>query len=181
MARPNVQMKMLGHERRAFARDQVAISARLELPSGGRTVLIVDLTDRGARLQLDRPPPAGAPAVLKWESRVCYATVIWSEEQACGLQFEQILPKAVVAEVTPQEAPRIKPVAALDKIRIGARRGDGRSRVPVLGALEPGSYAWSVVLRRPGGSTTQRLSAAEEMFFYGAPNAHLVSYEQRFR
>ncbi len=181
MPRSSLKPLALAHERRAFPRGPVSISARLELPSGGRPVQIIDLTERGARLRMSDPPPAGAPALLKWHPHECYCAVIWSDDDGCGLLFEQLLPDAVLSDCFAIKAGRPKPAAALDNIRAGARRGANPSRTPIFGDGARAGYAWSVALRRPIGADLhgqKPMSPAEEMFFYGSPLAHLVDYEE---
>jgi hypothetical protein len=48
-----------------------------------------------------------------------------------------------------------------------------------------GRYAWTIALPRPGRGGTapvaQDMDASELMFFFGAPLAHVVHYEQHLR
>ena len=49
---------------------------------------------------------------------------------------------------------------------------------------KPARYAWSLVLPHPRdrtGPAAQALNASEQMFFFGAPLAHVVLYEQHLR
>ena len=46
------------------------------------------------------------------------------------------------------------------------------------------AYAWSLVLPHPRdrtGLAAQALNASEQMFFFGAPLAHVVLYEEHLR
>jgi hypothetical protein len=184
MARQAYQLAESARERRALPRKPMAVSARLELPSGGRSVQIVDLSDRGARVQLAAPPPVGAPALLKWQSHECYGTVAWATDSECGLRFDQELAQTVLATCAESHTERLKPVAALDRIRIGAKR---REKSFALAQPEPADntgFAWTIALRRPigrGGLSREALSPAEEMFFYLAPLAHVVTYEDELK
>lgn len=169
---------------RALARKPLAISARLELPSGGRSVQILDLTDRGARLQIAAPPPVGAPALLKWHTHECYSTVAWAMDDECGLRFDKELAPTVLATCAEASSARIKPVAALDRIRIGTKRREKTFALASPGEREGEGFAWTIALRRPMGRAAlsrETLSPAEEMFFYLAPLAHVVSYEDDLR
>ena len=55
-------------------------------------------------------------------------------------------------------------------------------RRPQLKAVE---RSWTVALPRPHGRahllSAQTMSAAEQMFFFGAPLAHVVQYEERLK
>src|SRR5215213_8283680 len=184
MAKQAFRLAEPAHERRALPRRPMAVSARLELPSGGRSVQIVDLSDRGARLQIAAPPPAGAPALLKWHSHECYGTVAWATDSECGLRFDQELAQTVLATCSESTAARIKPVAALDRIRIGAKRREKPFALAQSAAADNQGFAWTIALRRPagrGGLSREALSPAEEMFFYLAPLAHVVAYEDELR
>ena len=47
-----------------------------------------------------------------------------------------------------------------------------------------GRYSWSLVLPHPRdrtGPAAQALNASEQMFFFGAPLAHVVLYEEHLR
>ena len=119
MAKQAFQPSGPAKNRRVLPRKPIAVSARLELPSGGRSVQIVDMSDRGARLQIAAPPPVGAPALLMWQSHECYCTVAWATDTECGLRFDKDLTQTVLATCAETNSARIKPVAALDRIRIG--------------------------------------------------------------
>ena len=49
----------------------------------------------------------------------------------------------------------------------------------------PARYSWSVVLPHPRDrgrrSSAPALNASEQMFFFGAPLAHVVQYEEHLR
>ena len=184
MAKQAFRLSERARDRRALTRKPISLSARLELPSGGRSVLIVDLTDRGARLQIAAPPPVGAPALLKWHSHECYSTVAWATNLECGLRFDQELAQTVLATCTETNFARIKPVAALDRIRIGAKRREKTFALAKPSERENEGFAWTIALRRPMGRgplSREALSPGEEMFFYLAPLAHVVSYEEEQR
>ena len=145
---------------------------------------ILDLSDRGARLQIAAPPPVGAPALLKWHSHECYCTVAWAADNECGLRFDKDLAQTVLATCAETHSARIKPAAALDRIRIGTKRREKPFALAKPSERETEGFAWSIALRRPmgrGGLSRETLSSAEEMFFYLAPLAHVVSYEEQLR
>jgi hypothetical protein len=179
MVRVAADSAKYGAERRTLPRNPVAIPARLELPSGARWVQIADLNDRGARLHVASPPAVGASALLKWQSHECFSTVVWVQDSECGLRFEQDVPRAALSSCASTTLPRLKPVAALDKIRVGAKR---RQALVLDEERDTESgLSWTLVLRRPtprGIASLEVLSAAEQMFFYGAPLAHVVRYQE---
>jgi hypothetical protein len=168
------------HERRSEHHIEVSIAGRLELPSGVRPVRIVDFTNNGARLQVVPTPAVGAPVLLKWDAYECFSTVVWAEANECGVQFERSLSHVDISCSPGEVHHRIKPVATLDKIRNGAKRRQARVLHSDENTL---SFAWWVALRRPCSphAPTQQLTLAETMFFYGAPVAHLLAYEEEIK
>lgn len=178
MVRPAPILAEFADERRASPRRALSIPARLELPGGARWVEVIDLSDRGARLRLASPPPVGAAALLKWQSHEVFALIVWTEKTECGLRFEQALTDVAVSSV-PCSSARLKPVATLDKIRVGARR----RKAIIIEQDEQVLHhkVWIVPLRRPTGGglpIASPMPPAEEMFFYGAPLAHVVQFAE---
>jgi hypothetical protein len=167
------------HERRSEPRLEVSIAGRLELPSGVRPVRIVDLTNNGARLQVEPVPAVGAPVLLKWEAFECFSTVVWAEANECGVQFERSLSQADVSSCRAELQLQTRPAAALDKIRLGAKR---RQALVLRSDENTLSFSWWVALRRPSPQApVQQLTLAETMFFYGAPVAHMLAYEEEIK
>lgn len=165
-------------ERRARPRLPVSIPARLELPGGGRWAEVVDLSERGARLKLSSPPPVGASALLKWQANEVFALIVWADRDECGLRFEHELANASAAS-SRAKCKAEKPIATLDKMRFGAKRGN-KLVVRRDGSGAEG-FTWSIPLRRPpkdGLALGHHMSAAEQMFFFGAPLGHVVRFEQ---
>jgi hypothetical protein len=60
---------------------------------------MVDLSERGARVQVDSPPRAGASVILEWMCYDAICKVVWATEDACGLIFEKEISSARVLEV----------------------------------------------------------------------------------
>lgn len=115
-----------GRQKRALDREEVSILARLELPGSTRSVRIIDLHKRGARLELTSPPSAGATALLKWRSHECFSTVVWADGSECGLAFDFEVGLPVVSPQRVTSTERSGHVAAIDKIQLGTKRTSNR-------------------------------------------------------
>jgi hypothetical protein len=85
-------------ERRSSTRSRVNCPVQLQLPSGRRSGSLVDLSERGARVELDNPPGVGASVLLEWMCYDAVCKVIWATENACGLMFEKPVSLARVIE-----------------------------------------------------------------------------------
>lgn len=112
----------LAAERRAVARTLVDCHARLHLPSGYRHGKLANISELGARMELDRPPPPGATVLLLWRTHEAFCKVAWANETACGLTFERPL-RAHVLEDTTGDASVPGPVANHGNIPLGQKRG----------------------------------------------------------
>jgi len=120
-------------ERRAAGRARADCPARLHTPGGDWTGRLWDLSECGARVQLDNPPVQGAIALLRWGANEAFGRVVWSTEDMCGLAFERPVPRAVVAETIGEPAPPpAAPAATLGNIPAGKRR----SRLGLVGGLD---------------------------------------------
>ena len=110
-------------ERRTTApRVRAAFPALLRLPSGDRSVHLVDLSEEGARLHVDYPPPVGALAILKRDSFEIYCNVTWANESACGVTFDRPITSTLVFELAGQSAQSPVPVANPTRIAPGKKR-----------------------------------------------------------
>jgi hypothetical protein len=106
-------------ERRGAARSRVAGEARLQTPGGDWKGLLWDLSETGARVQVQNPPSAGATALLKWESNEWFCKVVWTIGEMCGVVFERPIAAALVRNA-PTE--RTGPRPSLSNIPLGQRR-----------------------------------------------------------
>ena len=109
-------------DRRTSVRYRVSCPVQLQLPSGQRIGCMCDLSETGARVQMDNPPRAGTSAVLEW---LCYdatCKVIWVTEDMCGLQFEKMIAPTRVLEVLQYREEFDGPVAEVSNIPLGQRR-----------------------------------------------------------
>jgi len=169
-------------EQRAFERVRLDCPARLITAGSYRSAQLCDLSQGGARLRLDNPPAEGTTALLQWNGHESLCRVVWASEIACGVAFETRISSDVVAG---SDLPSLngggRPVAGVTKIGFGMKRRCLNSSV-AESAAETASVlnCWSIVLsRHPGGPTspTAGMSAAQEMFFFGSPLAHIVQYD----
>jgi len=110
-------------ERRATARFAVDCEARLLLASGYRSGRMVNISTEGVRLQLSNPPQPGATVLLQWRGHEAFCKVIWANGEACGINFEKALPRALLLDTTGQQddAPPA-PVAQHGNIQMGQKR-----------------------------------------------------------
>jgi hypothetical protein len=110
-------------ERRATVRSRVSCPAQLQLPTGQRLGCLWDLSERGARIQMDNPPRAGTTVLLEWMCYDAICKVAWATEDMCGLMFEKQIPLARVVEAQQHREEFSGPVAELGNIALGRKRG----------------------------------------------------------
>ena len=110
-------------ERRIATRTRVSCPVQLKLPSGQRTGCMLDMSERGARVQVDNPPGVGASVVLEWMSYDAIGKVAWSSGDMCGLMFEKPISPAQVFEAEQHREEFSGPVAEVSNIPLGRRRG----------------------------------------------------------
>ena len=80
-------------------RRRVALNGILEMLSGTTSVAVRNLSCTGALVEGEAVPDAGRELVLKAAGLDCFATVVWSDGQRCGLQFDEPLTTAQVLEL----------------------------------------------------------------------------------
>ncbi|MBU6266399.1 MAG: hypothetical protein KGN34_02580 [Sphingomonadales bacterium] len=68
----------------------------LDARYGGR---LVNFTQHGARLELDRSPRVGARALLTWFDHDAVGRIVWANGSACGIEFEDRVAMNKVREV----------------------------------------------------------------------------------
>lgn len=109
-------------ERRVAVRSRVNCPVQLQLPSGRRSGCMVDLSERGARIEVTNPPGVGASVLLEW---MCYdevCKVIWVNDDTCGLMFEKPISPTRVLEAQQHREEFSGPVAEVSNIPLGRRR-----------------------------------------------------------
>ena len=109
-------------ERRISLRSRVNCPVEVQLPSGTRTGTMWDLSERGARVQMDRPPQVGASVVLEWTCYDARGTVVWATENMCGLMFDKEISLARVVELEQFREEFAGPVAEVSNIPLGNKR-----------------------------------------------------------
>ncbi len=110
-------------ERRSSTRSRVNCPVQLQLPSGRRTGTMVDLSERGARVEVASPPGVGASVLLEWMCYDALCKVIWATDSACGLMFDKPLSPQRVFEAQQQHFEEFSgPVAEVSNIPLGRRR-----------------------------------------------------------
>jgi len=109
-------------ERRTSVRSRVNCPVQLRLPSGHRVGCMSDLSEQGARVQVDNPPRAGASVVLEWLCYDAICKVIWATEDMCGLQFERAIAPTRVLEVMQYREEFSGPIAEVSNIPLGRKR-----------------------------------------------------------
>lgn len=120
-------------ERRAVGRARTDCPARLQTPVKVWDGRLWDLSEAGARVQVENPPQEGALVLLSWRSTELFCRVIWSADNVCGVLFERPISRTVVLETLgepvsePDRASGSVPAASVGNIPIGKRRSRLRS------------------------------------------------------
>ena len=116
-------------ERRAAGRARTDCSARLQTPGGNWYGRLWDLSEAGARVQVDNPPAQGVMCLIGWQENETFCRVVWSADDMCGVLFERPIPTSVVLETLGRPEPEAPsgPAASVGNIPIGRRRGHLRS------------------------------------------------------
>jgi len=115
-------------ERRASARHAVDCEARLLLASGYRSGRMVNISSEGVRLAISNPPQPGLTVLLQWRGHEAFCKVIWANGEACGINFEKALPRALLLDTTGEadDSPPA-PVAKHGNIQMGQKRSQRRA------------------------------------------------------
>jgi len=109
-------------DRRVSTRSRVSCPVKLKLPSGQRNGCMIDLSERGARVEVDNPPSVGASVLMEWLCYDALCKVIWATGDACGLMFDKPLSMARVNEVEQYREEFSGPIAEVSNIPLGRRR-----------------------------------------------------------
>ncbi len=111
--------------RRRWARAPMILAARLITVTSEYRVRIRDLSAGGARVQGDDLPEEGADVLLKRGEFETFGTIAWVHDGQAGIEFEDPLEDAQVAEL--QAAPIHAPTPTADDYRrpgFGRKTGD---------------------------------------------------------
>ena len=125
MAFPRAAQASLPSERRALGRARTDCTARLQTPGGDWHGRLWDLSESGARVQIDNPPAEGVIALLKWNTHEVFCRVMWSRDDMCGVLFERPIATSIMLETLGEPEPDmpVTPAASVGNIPIGRRRG----------------------------------------------------------
>lgn len=82
--------------RRIAQRKEVASSALLGTLHGWQNIVIIDVSQKGARVRGSEVPPKGEDAVLKLGSITAFGEVAWSKSDQCGINFDAPITPAQV-------------------------------------------------------------------------------------
>ena len=86
-----------------------------------RTGRLCDITEAGAKLELDDPPAHGTSGLLRWDDHEYFCTVVWSKSDSCGLAFERRIPLHVVDKTAPVTEVEAGPVANFGRIPVAQK------------------------------------------------------------
>lgn len=110
-------------DQRRSGRFVVAIPAVFRTASGSRQCRMANISDNGAKLETDNPPATGVSGMLMLGEEEIYCTVIWSNDEACGVEFERSIGEAALTEIAGDQVRKSRPVANCSNIQMGRKRG----------------------------------------------------------
>lgn len=114
-------------ERRRAIRVTVEIPVGFKTVSGTRACHMANISDSGAKLELADPPAEGVSGWLILTDVEIYCRVIWSGDNACGVEFERSVGGSTLKQIIgPQE--RGGPVVNTGRIQAGRKRSGLVSR-----------------------------------------------------
>lgn len=85
--------------RRRRVRQPVVLAASAMSIERSRSVLVADLSPAGAMLHGRDLPEAGSELLVAVGSQDSFATIIWRNEDACGIEFDNPLPDDRLAQL----------------------------------------------------------------------------------
>ncbi len=110
-------------DQRRSARLMVAIPVTFRTASGDRQCHMANISDQGAKLETESPPGQGVSGMLIMGKEEVYCTVIWSNEAACGIEFERCIDDTKLVEIAGEQMHKGGPAANTGKIKMGRKRG----------------------------------------------------------
>lgn len=123
-----IRQQIAKAEQRRVPRFTVEIPVTLRTVSGNRACRIANISDLGAKLELADPPASGISACIICGQDEIYCRVIWSEDGACGVEFERALGEAKLTAMAGKQTEQSGPVANFGNIQMGRKRGQLVSR-----------------------------------------------------
>lgn len=171
----------LPSERRAARRLRVGCPATLRTLTADCVGYLWDLSQSGARVQTANPPQPGSAAILRWDKQEAACSIVWASEDMCGVAFNASIEDAVVLATTSLTRVIEEPIAALQNIPLGRKRSAQVAPEAAPRTVPSKNSNWHINLPRPrvvgGWNGNAAVTAAEEMFFFGSPLAHVLAYE----
>ena len=86
--------------RRASSRQAVVLGASALSLLRSRSVIVADIAPEGAKLLGRDLPSAGAEVLIRLGSRDTFATVVWNNDDRCGVRFDEAFSNDVLAAAT---------------------------------------------------------------------------------
>lgn len=129
-------------DRRASRRVRVTCPASLQTMTTMTYGNLADISESGAKFEADEPPGKGATALLKWGDHEAVCTIIWHDENSCGVWFKDTLSAELVAETAAKDRVLELPIASVGNIMQGRKRSAGfikRAEVDEEVATSPAS------------------------------------------
>lgn len=115
--------KLVQTERRRSARFVIDIPVVFRTISGDRECRMANISDNGAKLETNVPPSEGVSGWLIMGSQEVYCSVIWANDNTCGVQFERAITEDTLIEIAGEKVKETLPVANTGNIQMGRRRG----------------------------------------------------------
>ncbi len=110
-------------DQRRSGRFAVQIPAIFRTISGDRECRMANISDNGAKLETASPPAQGVSGMLILGEQEVYCTVIWSNDGACGIEFERNIGEDALVEIAGEQVRNAGPVANAGNIQMGRKRG----------------------------------------------------------
>lgn len=116
------RQKVAQMERRRAARFAIDIPVILRTISGDRNCRMANISDNGAKLETADPPREGITGWLVMGSQEMFCKVIWSNDTACGIEFERAIGEDMLAEIAGDQVREKLPIAKAMNIPMGRKR-----------------------------------------------------------
>ena len=98
---------------------------------------LADLSEHGAGISLSDPPAVGIPGVLKWGTYEVFFTVVWANDNSCGVRFDVPISQEIVLEAMREGALKNDRSAEPSRIAHGLKRVGLRAhRLALAGEYE---------------------------------------------
>ena len=116
------RQKTAQSERRRSGRLLIEIPVGFKTVTGVRPCHMGNISDAGAMLEMENPPATGISGWLVMGEDEIYATVAWSSEGTCGMEFERPLGVKTLDNVVAGKEREYGPAANRGNIQMGRKR-----------------------------------------------------------